>query len=144
MRQRLREFIAGEPLGADCYRGELRRHDEAVAVFAADEDLHGAIQAWIVKGKYSKLLELWVKGLSFDWNRLYGASRPRRISLPSYPFDTQRYWVAPTAVTHLPPSSMKPVRKHFDAQFYASMLDELAAGTTTVDSAVKITKQRIA
>ena len=99
LRQRLREFIAGEPLGADCYRGELRRHDEAVAVFAADEDLHGAIQAWIVKGKYSKLLELWVKGLSFDWNRLYGASRPRRISLPSYPFDTQRYWVAPTAAT---------------------------------------------
>ena len=32
-------------------------------------------------------------GLSFDWNQLYGDSKPRRISLPTYPFARERYWV---------------------------------------------------
>jgi len=31
-------------------------------------------------------MELWVKGLVFDWNRLYGDNKPKRISLPTYPF----------------------------------------------------------
>jgi polyketide synthase PksL len=32
---------------------------------------------------------LWAKGLSLDWGQLYGDGRlprPRRISLPTYPF----------------------------------------------------------
>ena len=53
------------------------------------------IDAWVAKGKYGKLLELWVKGLAFDWRRLYGEARPRRISLPTYPFARERYWVEP-------------------------------------------------
>ena len=51
------------------------------------------LDAWVAKGKYGKLLELWVKGLAFDWRRLYGEARPRRISLPTYPFARERYWV---------------------------------------------------
>ena len=34
-----------------------------------------------------------MKGLSFDWQRLYGEARPRRISLPTYPFARERYWI---------------------------------------------------
>ncbi|MCP4157829.1 MAG: hypothetical protein GY757_59515, partial [bacterium] len=64
-----------------------------LAVFEADEDLQGAIDAWIAKKKYSKLLGLWVKGLVFDWNKLYGETKPGRISLPTYPFAKERYWV---------------------------------------------------
>ncbi|WP_158756200.1 SDR family NAD(P)-dependent oxidoreductase, partial [Dyella sp. S184] len=33
-----------------------------------------------------------VKGLAFDWQRMYGENRPRRISLPTYPFARERYW----------------------------------------------------
>lgn len=44
------------------------------------------------KGKYTKLLDLWVKGLSFDWGMLYGTQTPVRISLPAYPFAKERYW----------------------------------------------------
>ncbi|WP_123057292.1 SDR family oxidoreductase, partial [Desulfocucumis palustris] len=51
-----------------------------------------AIDGWIIKGKYAKLLNLWVKGLIVDWNNLYGETKPRRISLPTYPFAGERYW----------------------------------------------------
>ncbi|MBB6249462.1 SDR family NAD(P)-dependent oxidoreductase, partial [Rhodanobacter sp. A1T4] len=40
----------------------------------------------------------WVKGLAFDWQRLYGAHRPRRISLPTYPFARERYWIETSAL----------------------------------------------
>ena len=42
---------------------------------------------------------LWVKGLVFDWNRLYGENKPRRISLPTYPFARERYWVPVNGIT---------------------------------------------
>src|SRR5262249_5070807 len=45
------------------------------------------------KGKFGKLLDLWVKGLAFDWSGLYGETRPRRLSLPTYPFARERYWL---------------------------------------------------
>ncbi|MCC5466708.1 beta-ketoacyl synthase N-terminal-like domain-containing protein, partial [Pelosinus baikalensis] len=52
-----------------------------------------AINKWIQRRKYAKFLELWVKGLNIDWNKLYGDPKPRRISLPTYPFAKERYWV---------------------------------------------------
>src|SRR6201991_1400189 len=39
------------------------------------------------------LADLYCQGYGLKWERLYGAQRPRRISLPSYPFAKERYWV---------------------------------------------------
>jgi len=48
------------------------------------------------RGKYDKLLELWVKGLAFDWRRLLWRGGARaRISLPTYPFAKESYWIEP-------------------------------------------------
>jgi acyl transferase domain-containing protein/thioesterase domain-containing protein len=43
---------------------------------------------------------LWTRGVNPDWNVVRGGGRPRRISLPTYAFDHQRYWVEPGKVTH--------------------------------------------
>lgn len=37
---------------------------------------------------------LWAAGVKVDWSKLYGAGQ-RRISLPTYPFEHQRYWIEP-------------------------------------------------
>ena len=100
--EELGAILVGQRSGSDLYRGTARGRalpdKDTVTLFAADEDLHAAVDAWIAKGKYDKVLSLWVKGLTFDWRRLYGTDKPygtppRRISLPTYPFDRQRYWV---------------------------------------------------
>ena len=92
LRQKLQAFVAAEPGIEDLYRGQLKREKDALALFA-DEDIAKTIAGWAAKGKYGKLLELWVKGLWFDWSTLYGEVKPRRISLPTYPFAKERYWV---------------------------------------------------
>jgi acyl transferase domain-containing protein/acyl carrier protein len=82
------------------YCGEVNKNKEALASLAAGEDLEAAIECWVEKGKYRKLLELWVKGLAVDWRKVCGDSegfrqgkRSRRISLPTYPFARERYWI---------------------------------------------------
>ncbi|MFZ6030187.1 MAG: amino acid adenylation domain-containing protein [Chloroflexota bacterium] len=37
--------------------------------------------------------KLWQAGISIDWHSFYAAERRRRIALPAYPFQRQRYWI---------------------------------------------------
>ncbi len=47
---------------------------------------------------------LWLAGMEIDWPAFQGGSRRRRIPLPTYPFEVQRYWIDPPAAT-IPPSA---------------------------------------
>ncbi|PHG78289.1 SDR family NAD(P)-dependent oxidoreductase [Bacillus wiedmannii] len=42
---------------------------------------------------YAKLAMLWVSGLEFDWNLLHKKIPLQRISLPTYPFTRESYWL---------------------------------------------------
>ncbi|HSI51715.1 MAG TPA: beta-ketoacyl synthase N-terminal-like domain-containing protein, partial [Ideonella sp.] len=75
------------------YRGQVKGNKDTLAALAGDEDMATIADTWAAKGKFGKLLDLWVKGMAVDWQRLHGAQRPRRISLPTYPFARERHWV---------------------------------------------------
>jgi acyl transferase domain-containing protein/acyl carrier protein len=90
--EKLKGFLSGKSV-EDFFRGQVKRSKETLSVIVDDDDMGGTIDAWIAKGKYAKLLSLWVNGLNFDWNRLYDDDRPRRICLPTYPFARERYWI---------------------------------------------------
>lgn len=90
---KLRSFTSGDENMDGLHRGSVERNNDTLAAFAMDEELQEAVRKWIERGKYSKLLSLWVNGLVFDWDRLYGKIKPRRISLPTYPFAQERYWI---------------------------------------------------
>jgi polyketide synthase PksM len=92
LRERLSAWLAGEDSDASLYRGQVKGNKDTISVFAADEELQEAIFKWVERKKFSKVLDLWVKGLAFDWNMLYGEHKPRRLGLPSYPFARERYW----------------------------------------------------
>ena len=94
---KLRRYLADERDVKDLYFGDVRREKAPLAAFVADKDMARTIDAWVTDRNYGRLAEWWTKGLSFDWQRLYGDARPRRVSLPTYPFARERYWVAPTS-----------------------------------------------
>jgi len=68
-----------------------------LAILERDEDANTLVDTWIRNGKWSNLAELWVRGLKVDWRKLYeGVAQPRRVSLPTYPFARERYWIGDT------------------------------------------------
>lgn len=93
---KLRRWAAGEEAIEEVYCGDARRNREMLSALAGDDGLARLVDSWVEKRNYARLIELWVKGLAFDWNRLYGESRPRRMSLPGYPFSRRRIWISPS------------------------------------------------
>jgi polyketide synthase PksN len=93
LEEKLDAFIHGRGQGKEYFRGQVKRNKEMISVIESDEEFQETIRKWIDRGKYSKVLDLWVKGLSIDWNLLYGDVKPSRMSLPTYPFAGEPYWV---------------------------------------------------
>lgn len=76
------------------HRGSAGQGLGAVAEISADDDLRELlVERWARKGKHDKLAALWADGMELDWRRLHGAPAPRRISLPTYPFARDRFWI---------------------------------------------------
>ena len=53
---------------------------------------------------------LWLAGAGIDWAALHAGSRPRRIPLPTYPFERKRHWVE--AATHPSAETASPASQH--------------------------------
>jgi len=45
---------------------------------------------------------LWIHGVSVDWHAFNSRQRRRRVPLPTYPFERQRYWVEAQPVASQP------------------------------------------
>ncbi len=91
--EKLQAYTNGDHNIIDAYQGQITRDKDTLSLFSTDADLQKTIEKWIVDKKLVKLLDLWVKGLELDWNKLYGDNKPSRISLPTYPFAKERFWV---------------------------------------------------
>ncbi|UJF34761.1 hypothetical protein L0M14_06275 [Paenibacillus hexagrammi] len=106
-----------------------------------NEDLDKAIDLWISNKKYEELLDLWVKGMSMDWNRLYPGIKPHRVSLPTYPFAKERYWVPENKIQ----SETNPISSQNKAQLddllYEQLIDQVLEDSITIDVAVRKVKE---
>lgn len=54
---------------------------------------------------HNQIGKLWLYGQQIDWHRYYSAEKRYRISLPTYPFERQRYWIDGNSI----PASMGPM-----------------------------------
>lgn len=87
----------------------VKKGKDGIAIFETDEDARTLLLNWIEKKKFKKIAELWVKGLDIDWNLLYGDDKPYRISLPTYPFAKERYWISSNTQTKESEMSIIPI-----------------------------------
>ena len=64
--------------------------------------------------------QLWVSGVAIDWAGLHTGEQRRRVSLPTYPFERQRYWVDRRTVAQqaLTPSTDLHKNPDVDDWFY--------------------------
>ncbi len=93
--EKLGRFLAGEAGIEQLYRGggaDLRHQVELLVEGRAGE---AYMRMLLQEGRFEHLATLYVAGINLDWSLLYttATDRPKRISLPIYPFAKERYWV---------------------------------------------------
>lgn len=89
---KLKAYLNGEKLIPEFYEGNARENKDTVRLFTANEEMQEALEKWLLRHKYNNILEIWVKGLFVDWNRMYQTAKPVRLSLPAYKFAREKYW----------------------------------------------------
>lgn len=93
IREKLEAFVLGQKNIENLYRGNAKNSKNDAEILLDDEEGEEFIRIIFKKKKYSKLCRLWVSGIDIDWNLLYTAYTPARMSIPGYPFERNRYWV---------------------------------------------------
>lgn len=77
--------------------------------------------------------KVWAAGAHVDWTALYDGQLRNRVALPSYPFETQSYWVAPKPV-QLDVATEPVKRDNLDEWFAAAAWEQTpcVAGTNSM------------
>src|SRR5262249_23151693 len=79
------------------FSGQKAIQQYANQLLEQSRSLHGNRQRY--QEVLQALAEFYCQGYELDWERLYGESRPRKMSLPTYPFARERYWIPETGPT---------------------------------------------
>lgn len=82
VKDKLAAFIAGND--GQIYQGVLDKSQEELSALTADSNDSDSV------------LSNWCRGRKVDWAAMYENGTPKRICLPTYPFERQRYWIDPS------------------------------------------------
>lgn len=97
LQEALRAFMSGRREGESWVAGIVSENQDPESQVNVVRRGHG--------GDERQIAERWAQGGPVDWEQWQGGARPRRISLPTYPFRKERYWMdaAPEMAAHPPP-----------------------------------------
>ena len=78
-----------------------------------------------------------MSGATVDWAARYGARRPRRVHLPTYPFARERYWMSDSVVPEM--ATQRPAapsaQLHPLIAYNSSTLKEVSFSSSLSDTA---------
>jgi len=92
LKQKFEGILEGAGSQKGVWRNNVRNREAKVptADGASGESL---IRELVERKELSRLAELWVSGAKIDWRLFHKYGAPRRISIPTYPFARERYWL---------------------------------------------------
>jgi acyl transferase domain-containing protein/acyl carrier protein len=135
--EKLSAYLNGEENIESAYECRVEPGNEHMTAMERDDDMQELIERWIARKKLGRLAQSWTRGLNVDWNKLYGEVKPRRISLPAYPFARERCWIDETPVHHgvESPFDVEDRLKSID-----DIMDKICGDAMETDQAVKLLK----
>lgn len=98
LEQRLRDYFDRHDEGIPMYFGMVdRKQRDTSKKMEAVSDLGVLVR----EQKWEQLASKWTTGASIDWRLLYPApNKPKRVSLPGYPFARKRFWLPKPALSN--------------------------------------------
>jgi acyl transferase domain-containing protein len=76
-------------LDDDIFIGEIKDSKSRAKNYGLHQDI---LKDWLLQANLAKIAEHWISGHKLDWRLLYSGTIPKRISLPTYSFERERYW----------------------------------------------------
>ena len=111
LRTALHSFLAdSSQVGDRIHTGNAKQQRDALTAHADDPAFQTQLERFIAERALLPLAALWAEGVEIDWRSLSDDIAPRLMSLPTYPFARERYWIAPATVNA--PSAVKPTQLH--------------------------------
>lgn len=93
LKEKLSDYLNQKENLEDIFYDRIKQNSAAVIDSTESNDFsENQINKYINDKNYSKLAEAWVMGIDIGWVQFYEQIKPRRISLPTYPFARERYW----------------------------------------------------
>ncbi|GAB2187696.1 SDR family NAD(P)-dependent oxidoreductase [Roseibium sp. LAB1] len=93
LKEALAAWIAGRKTGVPVLASEAHGRRGALAALADDDVIHEVAERAWQTGRSETLLRLWVEGVDINWADLRRDQPGRIVSLPTYPFEKNRYWL---------------------------------------------------
>ena len=89
LREKLKAWLQGVEEGS-CQGNVREKKNHFILEGAAGRSF---MEVALREKEWRNLAQLWTSGVPIDWSFLYRDRKPLRISLPTYPFARERYWV---------------------------------------------------
>ena len=83
----------------------------SITSYSVEQNL---LDQWIKNKNLKVLAESWVKGVSIEWTRLFSDMKLKCISLPTYPFAKESYWIS----NFVPHKYQHQKTEHFPSQIH--------------------------
>ncbi len=110
------------------------RPDAAVVVSSLRHPKESTADAAFLQRSLGRL---WLGGVEVDWRGYFSRESRRRVSLPAYPFERRRFWIAPAAAGNLvAPTVAAPAVPMLPMQLEASPPPPPATATPLEEPAV--------
>ncbi len=93
LKEQMQRFLDRSENVKTTFRGNAKKPDETITLLSRDLDSMELLRKWMERGKQENIAQLWVKGMDIDWILKYKKELPKRISLPTYPFAKDTYWL---------------------------------------------------
>lgn len=93
LRQALTEYVGGQKQTVPQFSGTVKKSLSHIGLLVEGPEGAEYMQIVLRDRKLSKLAQLWIAGVPLDWRLLHQDRKPRRLALPTYPFQKHRYWV---------------------------------------------------
>ncbi|MCB0207830.1 MAG: SDR family NAD(P)-dependent oxidoreductase [Anaerolineae bacterium] len=91
--ERLSQYKEKRPAIAELYRGNTKTSHLKSELLIGGEAGAAFVRIASRNRELDRLAQLWVSGVEIEWGLLYDTAKPARISLPTYPFARERYWL---------------------------------------------------
>ncbi|WP_161965956.1 SDR family NAD(P)-dependent oxidoreductase [Steroidobacter cummioxidans] len=112
------------------------------------DQLTDQLRAWLVGASDTRgigadnletQLESWLQGSAVDWQLLWGDVKPKRMSLPGYPFAKERYWAGISGTTPVDLETFDTAAE-LPSHDIEDIIDRLDDDTIDVNAAVQLLK----